>query len=151
MKIDGTRELNRETFSKDTFCNSTEVIKMNTQHTYKLAPVQNIGLVDRIARFFVGGALLAGGTLWIALGNEILYGVVAALLSIYPLMTTMMGWDPIYQLSGSKTCSVEGGRNACGTFPYEVDAALGNRPVPKEEFDHSLGGSEHKPGQRKAA
>lgn len=124
---------------------------MNTQHTNKIAPVQNIGLADRIIRFFVGGALLAGGSLWIATGNELIYGTIACLIGIYPLMTTMMGWDPIYQITGSKTCRIDGGRNACGTFPFEVDAALGNKPIPDKDFDHSLSGSHHKSNSRKAA
>lgn len=124
------------------------------QITGKLGVVQNIGLVDRMFRFFAGGALLAGGILgMVAAGTVTLLTASAALLAVYPLMTTMMGWDPFYQLFGSRTCNVEGGRNQCGTFPYEVDSALGRNPHPDEghEYDHSLTGSHHDEPRHKAA
>jgi len=116
---------------------------MNAQTTEKIVPVQNIGLTDRIVRFFVGGALLAAGCLWIAEGGPATYGVGTVLLSLYPLMTTMMGWDPLYQITGARSCRVDGNSNVCGTFPFEVDAALGNKPIPDKSYDHSLYGSHH--------
>ncbi len=120
----------------------------------KITPVQNIGLGDRMLRFFLGGALFAGGLLGMAvLGSVTLWSALAIILSIYPLMTTMMGWDPFYQMAGARSCSLEGGRNQCGTFPYEVDAALGNDPKPEEgrEYDHSLTGAHHEAHHSKAA
>ena len=123
---------------------------MNTHLPVKVAPVQNIGLIDRIVRFFVGGALLAAGSIWIAEGGAEVYGVVAILLAVYPLMTTMMGWDPLYQMMGARSCRVDGGRNACGTFPFEVDSALGNKPIPENQYDHSLTGSRHQDKPRAA-
>ena len=119
----------------------------------KIAPTENIGLVDRTARFFGGGILITFGVLSALLTKHDVLSAVAILLSIYPLMTTMMGWDPIYQLFGARTCTVEGGRNQCGTFPYEVDAALGHKPQPTEgyEYDHSLAGSRHNPNRNVAA
>lgn len=117
-----------------------------TQITGKILPVQNIGLVDRMVRFFGGGALLAWGCLMLVMGGHNLTAVILALLSVYPLMTTMMGWDPFYQMIGARTCSLEGGRNSCGTFPFEVDAALGNEPKPERDFDHSLTGSRRSAG-----
>ena len=77
-------------------------------------------------------------------GHDVV-SAIAILLAVYPLMTTMMGWDPIYQLFGARSCSIEGGRNQCGTLPYEVDAALGHKPQPTEgyEYDRSLTGSRH--------
>lgn len=123
---------------------------MNTQTKDKIAPVQNIGLTDRIVRFFVGGALLAVGCLWIAEGGAVPYGVGIALLSIYPLMTTMMGWDPVYQILGARSCRVDGDGNVCGTFPFELDSALGNRPIPKKSYDHSLAGSAHEKPKKAA-
>jgi len=116
---------------------------MNTQTTHKLAPVQNLGITDRIFRFFIGGAMLGiGAFLEVTVGVNI-YDVGLMLLSIYPLMTTLMGWDPVYEMLGAKTCSIEGGHNACGTFPYELDAALGNEPEANKSYDHSLSGSVH--------
>jgi hypothetical protein len=124
---------------------------MNTQTTEKIAPVQNIGLTDRIVRFFVGGALLAIGCLWMVEGGVAAYGLAIALLSIYPLMTTMMGWDPVYQMMGARSCRIEGDGNICGTFPFEVDNALGNRPIPNKSYDHSLSGSHHEKKHQQAA
>ncbi len=117
------------------------------------AVVQNIGLADRMLRFFGGGALFAGGVLGMVVsGGASLWSALAIILSVYPLMTTMMGWDPLYQMTGARTCSLEGGRNQCGTFPYEVDAALGHEPRPEagQEYDRSLTAAHHE-APRKAA
>ena len=117
--------------------------------TGKIAPVENIGLVDRIVRFFGGGALMAYGVLNALLTGHDMVSAVAILLAVYPLMTTMMGWDPIYLLFGARSCALEGGRNQCGTLPYELDSVLGHNPKPDEgyEYDHSLTGS-HRSGNR---
>jgi hypothetical protein len=105
-----------------------------------IAPAENIGLVDRTVRFFGGGVLMTYGVLSALLIGHNIVSAAAILLAVYPLMTTMMGWDPIYQLFGARTCALEGGRNQCGTLPYEVDAALGHNPHPDKghEYDHSL-------------
>jgi len=116
---------------------------MDTHETQTNAPVQNLGLLDRTVRLVIGGAMLAAGLFLIAGGGNVVYGVGITLFSIYPLMTTMMGWDPLYQAMHSRSCRIEGGRNACGTLPFEVDAALGHKPVPDHEYDHSLSGSHH--------
>jgi len=120
----------------------------------KIAPVQNIGIADRVFRFFAGGALLAGGILGsVITGSVTIWMAAAVILSVYLLMTTMMGWDPFYQTMNARTCSLEGGRNQCGTFPYEVDAAIGHKPEPDKgyEYDHSLRGSHHEPKHKVAA
>ncbi len=119
----------------------------------KIGPTQNIGLVDRMVRFFGGGALMAYGVISALITGQSIVSAVAILLAVYPLMTTMMGWDPFYQLFGARSCTLEGGRNQCGTFPYEVDAALGHDPKSKEgrEYDHSLTAAHHKSEQRKSA
>lgn len=119
----------------------------------KIVPAENIGLVDRIGRFFGGGALMTIGVLSALLTKHDVFSAAAILLAVYPLMTTMMGWDPFYQLFGARTCTLEGGRNQCGTLPYEVDAALGHKPQPTEgyDYDHSLAGSRHNPKPKVAA
>jgi len=112
----------------------------------KMGAVYNIGLADRSVRFIVGFALLGAGAIGMTLTPTITtLEAVAVIVSIYPLMTSMLGWDPFYSLFGARTCSLEGGRNQCGTFPYEVDAALGHDPEPDKgfEYDHSLSGSHH--------
>ena len=118
----------------------------------RLGVEYNIGLADRVIRFIVGFALLGTGAIGMTATPTITaLEAVAVIVSIYPLMTSMLGWDPLYALFGARTCSIEGGRNQCGTFPYEVDAALGRDPEPDEgfEYDHSLSGSHHR-GQKAA-
>ena len=119
----------------------------------KILPAENIGLVDRMVRFFGGGILMAYGVISAITTVHDVVSAIAILVAIYPLMTTMMGWDPIYQLFGARSCNVEGGRNQCGTLPYEMDSALGHNPKPDEgyDYDHSLAGSHHEPGRKKAA
>ena len=116
----------------------------------KIAPAENIGLVDRMVRFFGGGALMAYGVISALLTGHNVISAAAILLAVYPLMTTLMGWDPIYQLFGARSCTLEGGRNQCGTLPYEVDAVLGHNPEPDKgyEYDHSLAGSHHNPPRK---
>ncbi len=105
----------------------------------------NIGLIDRAIRFFTGGALLFAGVLSAVTADAIqMWQAVLLLVSIYPLMTCMMGWDPIYQIIGLRTGG-DNGRNVTGTLPYQVNAAMGHKPQPDKdyEYDHSLAGSHH--------
>lgn len=110
-----------------------------------IVPVENIGLVDRMVRFFAGGALMVFGVYSALTTSHDVVSAAAILLAVYPLMTAMLGWDPFYNLIGGRSCNLVGGRNQCGTLPYEVDAALGHNPHPDEgyEYDHSLVGSHH--------
>jgi hypothetical protein len=119
----------------------------------KILPAENIGLVDRMVRFFGGGILMAYGVISAITTVHDVVSAIAILLAVYPLMTTMMGWDPIYQLFGARSCNVEGGRNQCGTLPYEMDSALGHNPKPDEgyDYDHSLAGSHHEPDRKEVA
>jgi hypothetical protein len=111
----------------------------------KLRVVQNIGLMDRGVRLLIGILLLGGGVMSMYMIDENSWAPYAMLLSIYPLLTSGLGWDPLYTMFGFRTCTVESGRNQCGTLPYEVDARLGNKPIPDAEHDHSLTGSQHAP------
>jgi len=116
-----------------------------TRLTGHMQDLHNIGIFDRVGRFFVGGALLFFGAISsVNSGNVEVWEAVTMLLAIYPLMTCVMGWDPFYHIFGYRT-GEERGRNVTGTFPYQVDAALGNNPVPDKdyEYDHSLSGSHH--------
>lgn len=112
--------------------------------THELETVQNLGLVDRVVRFILAAALLGG-----AIAHLMLYGTFITpvhglfmVLSIYPGLTSIVGWDPFYQMIHVKSCGI-GERNQCGTFPYEIDAAMGHHPVPNSEWDHSLTGSHY--------
>ena len=113
--------------------------------TVNSTPVHNLGLIDRMVRFFGGGMLLAYGIVDIVLNGNHLAAAAAIILAVYPLMTTVMGWDPFYQIIGGRSCSLEGGRNQCGTLPFEVDAAMGHNPKPPigREHDHSLTAARH--------
>jgi len=110
----------------------------------------NMGLVDRAVRFFVGGALLFVGVISLVLTEGVqMWQALTVLVSIYPLMTCMMGWDPVYQIFGLRT-GAEHGRNVTGTFPYQVDAAMRHNPKPEKgyEYDHSLIGARHEKEQK---
>lgn len=110
----------------------------------RLGVVQNVGLLDRGLRLVLGAFLLGAPAM-----HLVMYGGVftwwhglSMLLSVYPGMTGWLGWDPLYQGIHYKTCD-SSDRNRCGTLPYQVDAALGNNPVPENDYDHSIAGSHH--------
>ncbi|MCC6208385.1 MAG: DUF2892 domain-containing protein [Gammaproteobacteria bacterium] len=111
----------------------------------KLRVVQNIGLMDRGVRVLAGIVLLGGGFISMVMIDANNWGPYAMLISIYPFLTSGIGWDPLYAMFGTRTCTLESGRNQCGTLPYEVDAKLGNKPIPDVKHDHSLYGSNHAP------
>ena len=118
----------------------------------RLNVVQNLGLADRMIRMGLGTALLAGGAVSMFSHSGLTWEPYAMLISIYPLMTCLLGWDPFYAAVDGRTCSLEGGRNACGTFPYEVDAVMrGDELVPHTDYDHSLYDAHHESAQRRAA
>jgi len=75
---------------------------MNTHEIHSSAPIDNLALIGRIIRFLIGGAMYAAGWYVIVYLGHVLYGITVSLISSYPLMTAMLGWDPIYQLTGSR-------------------------------------------------
>lgn len=114
--------------------------------TEQVKGYHNIGLIDRVVRLVVGIAMLAGGAFYVAQAGALhtyttteMTMLITILVSIYPLLTAVLGVDPIYTVtdtsSGSNT-----GRNQCGTFPYQIKAALGKAPRYSETADseHSL-------------
>jgi hypothetical protein len=113
--------------------------------TSALGVVQNIGLVDRVVRFIVGVLMIAIPSFLLLNGNaeSMWYLYYSCLIAVYPLTTSVFGIDPLYWALSYRSC---GGseRNQCGTFPYEVDAALGHNPIPDSEIEHSLELSHHK-------
>jgi len=109
----------------------------------KLGVVQNLGLADRVLRLFMSIVFLAGPLIHLQITGELMsWHALVALLSIYPFMTAMLGWDPLYSMLGTQSCRLTG-RNQCGTLPYQVDAALGHDPRSRNDYDHSLMGSRH--------
>lgn len=95
---------------------------------------ENIGLLDRVARLVIGGALLGVGLFYLALTPGMLTtaGVDHLLLfgigiSVYPILTAVLGVDPVYHHFGIRSGG-DTGFNQCGSFPYQLKAALGRAP-----------------------
>ncbi len=109
----------------------------------RLGPVQNIGLNDRIIRGVL--ALLVIGYPFLTMqGDEFVGGEVYLIfIGLYPSLTAILGWDPLYTLFNYRTCGA-GHNNVCGTFPYQVKSAMGRTPVVDNEHahDHSIAASE---------
>jgi hypothetical protein len=117
---------------------------METTRT-RIGVIQNLSLIDRVLRGVLTALLLAWPMVDLLVVGNVLNGWHAAswLISAYIGMTSFVGWDPLYNLFGYKSCDIGSDRNQCGTLPYQVDAALGHHPVPKRDFDHSLSGATH--------
>ncbi len=117
----------------------------------KVHTIQNMGLVDRVLRFS-GGALIVGA---IVLYYEMEHAwlpmpvmVYATAISLYPILTGLLGWDPFYGLFSIRSCG-EAGRNQCGSFPYQVKAMMGHAPQYCDTDDErSLEACHDEPGER---
>lgn len=105
--------------------------------------VQNIGWLDRVVRV-VGGALMIAIPIFLmstetSTAAWMFYVILAA---IYPLLTGIIGFDAFYKMLDVKSCG-SSNRNPCGSFPYEVDAALGHNPISDSDIINELGHSHH--------
>lgn len=110
----------------------------------KVTASQNLGLIDRALRFAIGTAVLVGGVVFLNEASALLAqsaGITVFILlmaSIYPLLTALVGVDPLYSIARIRSCS-DSGRNQCGTFPYQIMAMMGKAPKYCESADeHSL-------------
>ena len=62
----------------------------------------NVGFIDRSLRFIIGGILLGSifyltpATTVTVFGFEFMLMKLLALVSLYPLLTAWMGWDPVF-------------------------------------------------------
>jgi len=115
-------------------------IKSIKQH---LLTVQNLGLYDRLTRVVLAALMIGVPAFDLVYRDSILgWHAYLILLSIYPALTAILGWDPFYSLFKIRSCAIA----QAGTFPYQVSDALGHHPlVDKEyEFDHSLSSDPHK-------
>ena len=115
----------------------------------KIGVVQNVSLFDRLVRLFIAAALITGASASYLEVQQLTWEGYAILVSIYPALTGILGWDPFYALLNTRTCGLSE-RNQCGTFPYQVDAALGRHPVPNRgfEYEHSLEDAHHEKEER---
>lgn len=117
---------------------------------HKLGLVENMGFYDRVIRALVGIAMNVPIVVYLMQlpmsptgfdPNGPQFYVSAA--SFYFLLTAMMGWDPFYALFKVKSCGGSG-RNRCGSFQYQTEAAMGHNPQTDKNYE--IHGS--KPGER---
>ena len=123
---------------------------MSDKQKKRFRILENLGWLDRIIRVMAGTALLVIPIIILSMnamrldegGSVSGWWYVTMLVSLYPFWTSSIGWDPIYSAFNMRTC---GGseKNPCGSFPYEVDAAVGHHPIPDSEIVHSLTASHH--------
>ena len=69
----------------------------------------NIGFIDRSLRFIIGGVLL-GSVFYLSpaamisvFGFELMLMKLLPIISIYPLLTAWIGWDPFYHLANIRS------------------------------------------------
>jgi len=109
----------------------------------KIGVVQNLGWLDRVIRTLAAAAMLAVPCyLLITQGTMNGWFFYLMLFSVYPALTAIVGYDILYEWLGTKSYKTSE-RNQCGTFPYEIDAALGRHPIPDSNLEHSLSTSHH--------
>jgi hypothetical protein len=110
----------------------------------RLGVVQNLSLMERGVRAVMAVILIGLPCIDLLFFEGIFGGwhATALLLSVYPGLTGMLGWDPFYELGGHRTCGLSD-RNQCGTLPFQIDALFGRHPIPDHDYDHSLAGSHH--------
>ena len=99
-------------------------IKINIRDIQTNGAAQNLGLIDRTLRFFLGWAMLVCGYCAIERVEYLICGAGILLLSGYPLMTSILGWDPLFQENDSRSCNIKGRDELSGSAPLEAGAAL---------------------------
>lgn len=104
--------------------------------------IQNMGWFDRALRFVLGLGLIVAALVNLESSEDVGVYAYLMIIAIYPMMTAILGWDPFYHLGHVKSCEISG-RNVCGTFPFEVEAALGKKMECDEGYDCSLAGNRH--------
>jgi hypothetical protein len=105
---------------------------------------QNLGMWDRIFRFVLGSVMLAVPYYLLTqtgMTSESWHSLLI-ILSVYPFLSGILGVDPFYRLMKVKSCDLSS-RNRCGSFPFQVDAFLGHKPIPEDDYEHTLTNSHH--------
>lgn len=108
----------------------------------QLGPVQNMGWIDRTVRTLIGLAMVVVVLMEIQKSGNLGAYAYLPILAIYPLMTAILGWDPLYAAGDVKSCDGSM-RNQCGTFPFEMESAAGKHPECDRGFDCSIPGDHH--------
>ena len=105
--------------------------------------VQNLGWIDRVVRVVVSALMIVVPVILMSMqGTAESWMLYVMLVAIYPLLTGILGFDPMYYLLDLRTCGMSG-RNRCGSFPFEIDAALGRNPVSRSKISNELDYSRH--------
>ena len=88
----------------------------------------NVGFIDRSLRFTVGGILL-GSVFYLTpavtvsiFGVEFVLMKLLALVSLYPLLTAWMGWDPIFHALSVRSCT-NMSEDKCGDIVDQIKTA----------------------------
>lgn len=116
----------------------------------KIGVVENLGWHDRTIRILLGAALISIPCYFLISGRMMTpWYAFSMLFAVYPLITGIVGCDWLYNLINVKTCGTSE-RNQCGSFPFEIDAALGHKPIPQSDIEHSLLMSRHEPPRNEA-
>lgn len=103
----------------------------------KLGVVQNLGWLDRSLRMIVGWIVIAIAYVDLYQGAMFGWHAYAIVFSVYPILTALFGWDPLYSFKGVKTCDTKDS-NRCGTFPFEIQSAMGHHPPCRTDYDCSI-------------
>jgi hypothetical protein len=124
--------------------------KVSTDNS-SLVP-ENLGWLDRLLRFIAGTALISVSATylflstttptWLNESEPMAWPYFLMIIAIYPIVSAILGRDPIYSILGVRSCG-NSPKNPCGSFPFELDAAMGNKPIPDSEIEHSLSTSHH--------
>ena len=87
----------------------------DTKH--KLDVVQNEGMVDRVFRFVIGAIILAIGVGGLTVTPHLTWWEASLIIvSVYPILTAILGWDPFYSVFGARSCRIDpSSKNACGS------------------------------------
>ncbi len=112
--------------------------------------IQNEGAVDRVVRNLIGWGLIGVAVVDLLRGSSFSWHGYAILIALYPLFTSMLGWDPIYQMMHARSCNVEGKDNRCGSFPYEVTSVVGKSHPCNSDENCTVYGTEEQETKQKA-
>ena len=81
--------------------------------------IQNIGLIDRVVRMLVGIAMISTWFFY-PIESVSMWFAILPLLGVFPLLSGIIGWCPIYALFHTKSCGMDK-HNSCGTLPDQFD------------------------------
>ena len=80
--------------------------------------IDNLGNIERVLRLFIGCSLI-GSVLFVPVPYD--YLILMPLVGIYPCLTAIVGWDPVYYVFGIKHA--------------KFDTALEDRLLPYNQLD----------------